>query len=264
MSYSEEIKQIERVKEILSERLEKAGGKPVVFYFTGMANDLLLSNQMVFEEILNTIQDKSNREVSWRYKIEQRRLPISADRPNPEFLPPVPVGVEILVKHPDQLEKTFLSILNLSNAVVQQVSVVEGGSETVTRYSKSRLLIEKDESGIPAGFLQLSKHSPKLRIAEADSRKFKLVVCLFNPTGSMAEPYHPVAQNYSRVFDHIRKPNDKANGNLDNFSTQRSAMITVIKNTIKEIRRDEELKKYFNFIWNNDLVRLEINLQGGQ
>ena len=137
-------------------------------------------------------------------------------------------------------------------------AVVDKKGPLLTTSSKARLIVEKNKKGTSIGYLQLAKHARKLKIGEASSRKFKLMVRLFNAEGSVDGPYYPIAQSSERVFEGIQLPSDKSNGKLANFSTKQNEMLSIIKGTIKELRRDTSLRKHVDFKWNNDVVRMEI------
>jgi hypothetical protein len=153
----------------------------------------------------------------------------------------------------------------LARASTQQATVIgkttptdEAVVENPILRSKPRLLVEKDKNGLDTGHLQLSPRSPKLRIAESDSRKFNLVVCLFSPEASVSASYAPTLQSYDRVFGKIGRPEDKMNDRLNNDLTRKEEMLAIIKGTIKEIRRSDDMKKHLDFVWRGERVQLNI------
>ena len=125
---------------------------------------------------------------------------------------------------------------------------------------KPRIVVEKG-----VGFLQIFKQAKKHRIGGIETRRFKLVCCLFSPERSESGSYNPTLQNYDSVFEYARLNKDKSNSKLKSIATAQEEKLSLIKLTIKEFQKKGEVPAgaYLKFVWEGNGVRMDVISQEG-
>ena len=90
------------------------------------------------------------------------------------------------------------------------------------------------ENGI--GYFKFNKQGKRIDVGEENSRHFRLLQCLCEPLGA-----HKLIE---AVFEAIRLPEDGADRQLQEFSSERKTrMLTKIENAIKELQKNEEFQE---------------------
>ncbi len=112
------------------------------------------------------------------------------------------------------------------------------------------------------GYLQVFKQRPKFKVGQLNTRKFKLIQCLFSPDGSIDAQYTATFQNYERVFRAIRLNKDAGNNKLTDSATKKNEMKNKVNFAIKELQK-MEVGKYLKFERQPDSIRMEITLGEG-
>lgn len=92
------------------------------------------------------------------------------------------------------------------------------------------------------GYLKFGKFGKKKKIGQLKSRPFRLLQCLLEPLG--------VAKMVDSVFEAIRLPKDKEDSRLNSWSTAQTRQVEIIRNTIKELQKDNKLDGKITFEFN--------------
>lgn len=142
------------------------------------------------------------------------------------------------------------------NQAVKVITTTEG--KEVPASFKPRLIVEKS-----IGYLQIFKQARKHTIGGINTRKFKLLTCLFSQENTTEASYNPALQGYERVFDAIQLPKDKRNSKLKSIATAKTEMRSIIEFSIKEVQKVKTLQGHLSFAWEGDKIRMDIILPEG-
>jgi len=147
----------------------------------------------------------------------------------------------------------------LGNVISQAIKVITTteGKEVPTSF-KPRLIVE---NGV--GYLQIFKQTRKHKIGGINTRKFKLLKCLFSPENTIEALYSPTLQRQERVFEAIQLPKDKRNSKLQSVATMQTERRSIIEATIDELQKIKSLKGYLIFTRDGDKIRMDITLPEG-
>lgn len=115
------------------------------------------------------------------------------------------------------------------------------------------------------GYIQIYKNYRKIRIGRIDTRKFKLIRCLFSPENNISAEYQEVAQIAERVLEKIALPKDKKNTKLKDLATRKTETLNIIENAVKEVQKIKSLQGIVNIEWlkNHQQLRLHITPREG-
>ena len=92
------------------------------------------------------------------------------------------------------------------------------------------------------GNLKFGKFGKKKKIGQPKSRPFRLLQCLLEPLS--------VAKTVDSVFEAIRLPKDKEDSRLNSWNTAQTRQVEIIRNTIKELQKDNKLDGKIVFEFN--------------
>lgn len=147
----------------------------------------------------------------------------------------------------------------LGNAINQAVKVITTTeSKPMPSTFKPRLILE---NGV--GYLQIFKQTKKHTIGGINTRKFKLLKCLFSPENTIEASYSPTLQGQERVFEAIRLPKDKRNSKLQSVATMQTERRSIIEAAIDELQKIKSLKGHLTFTRDGDKIRIDITLPEG-
>lgn len=144
------------------------------------------------------------------------------------------------------------SVIGTNQPAIKNLTTVEN-KEIPTSF-QPKLTIEKAN-----GHMQIFKQTKKHKIAGTETRRFRLIRCLFSTENSIDSQYTPVFQKYDRIFEAIKLPKDKKNAKLLSSATMKNEMLNIIKFTIKEIQGIKPLRDYLHFKWERDSLRMDIS-----
>lgn len=145
---------------------------------------------------------------------------------------------------------------NAINQAIKVITTTEG--KEVPASFKPRLIVENG-----FGYLQIFKQARKHKIGGINTRKFKLLKCLFSPENTIEALYSPTLQGQERVFEAIQLPKDKRNSKLQSVATMQTERRSIIEATIDELQKIESLKGYLAFTRDGDKIRMDITLPEG-
>ena len=108
------LEKIERIQQLLGKKLKDTGNESGYLSFAELKVDPLLSDQTGLEKTLDLIKERSHGSITWKMRYEQHMYKPSgvANSDHPAILlPPTPVGVEIHVPEPKELDRYFKQIM---------------------------------------------------------------------------------------------------------------------------------------------------------
>jgi len=236
---------IKRVLDCIQKKREISPSTQTVFEFEGMefleAGQGLIS-ELEVESIMNKIcQDSKG--ISY----ELAEIEGDIDTPSPRFMVTIIDSVAYKNYHKKISEK-FYSLEPSFQKIKQEE---KGDSNESTQLKKDGNPFCEVING--TGYLRFNKHGEKIKIGGRKTRHFKLLQFLLDPIG--------VYKTIESVFEKIQLPKDTNDQRLWDANTGKTAKITIIQNSIKELQKDRKLKGKIIFTFNAKKTQIKAELR---
>ena len=125
----------------------------------------------------------------------------------------------------------------------QEEALLETSSIFAPEIIIKEVSIKKQKQTKRVGFLKLFKRGTKLiPIAGIKTRQFRLVQYFLTP-------YNELSKRCDDIMKKIPMDHDKNNARLQTIETAEDEMIVIIRNAVRELMRNSDLKRHLEFVW---------------